>query len=84
MSLTGGAPLVIEDLDVTMPCVTYQEPYLVLEQELSRILKQLNQRRIPYKMERRGFDKDYPWRWNVNLTVGSREYPFLTYVVGHW
>ena len=79
MSLTHGAALEMEALEATMPCVTYREPYLVLETELSRLIRRLNERRISYTLHRRQVEPPFLWSWNAKLTIGERDYPFLTY-----
>jgi len=77
MSLLHGEPLLIEDLDVTMKCITFTEPTRCTQQYLDRIMKNLRERSIPYVVT---YVPRPPGFWffstDTVLTVGIREFLF--------
>lgn len=75
-SVLEGGPLVVEDLDVTLQCVTYREPYIYRESSFYRLLRQLDYRGIQYTMAKRNRATPMMSESNVTLSIGDRSLDF--------
>lgn len=76
-NLVGGAALQVEDLSVTLKAVTFSYVPSIDNKKLNRMLRNLNERNIPYKLVTRRDKKNLSLfllinRWNRKLTVGKR------------
>jgi hypothetical protein len=76
--MSKGAPLLIEDLDVTMKCVIYTIPTLCTQKYIDRVMRQLRERNIAYTVSYipRPPEHYFFFLTDLTLKVGDREYLF--------
>lgn len=73
MNLMHGAALQVEDLDVTMNCVTFQFPRLWRLVDIERLKRRLQEREISFTFTYRRTDiPAWMYPWNYKLEVGDR------------
>lgn len=72
--LVGGAALQVEDLSCTLRLVTFSCATFASNKEFNRLLKNLNQRQIPYRLTSRRLNKRQliTFSWNKKLKVGKK------------
>ncbi len=79
-NLINGSALQVEDLEVTMRLVTFTCATFTDNKKLNRMLKNLDQRNIPYKLTSRKLNKRQliTFSWNKKLKVGKRTFLYRT------
>ncbi len=79
MSLVGGAPLVVEDLDVTMQVRTFLMPIQIKKYELDRLIRKIERRCVDYIIKSRPHTVFGCFKRDVYLKVGDREILYMVF-----
>ena len=78
--LMHGSALQVEDLSVVLKMVTFTMATFTDNKKLARLLRNLDQRHIPYKLTSRNLNKlqNRTFSWNKKLKVGKRTFLYRT------
>jgi hypothetical protein len=79
-NLIGGAALQVEDLSVVLRLVTFTCVISTDNKKLARLLRNLDQRHIPYRLTSIKLKKRQliTFSWNKKLKVGKRTFLYRT------
>lgn len=79
-NLMNGSALQVESLDVVMRSVVFTEANFIDNKKLARLLRNLDQRHIPYQLISRKLNKRQiiTFSWNKKLIINKRVFLFRT------